>query len=41
MKFNMRQRLHTGAKYVPSMKHLAAIFVFIYRLGIVKQPPIL
>ena len=32
MKFNLRQRLDTGAKNVPSMKHLAAIFFmsFIY-----------
>ena len=26
MKFNLRQRLQTGAKNVPSMKHMATIF---------------
>ena len=28
MKFNLIQRLQTGAQNVPSMKHLAAIFFF-------------
>ena len=35
MKFNLTHRLQTGAKNVPSMKHLAAIFL--RRLFIVKQ----
>ena len=39
MKFYLRQRLQPGAKNVPSMKHLAAIFLC--RLFIVKQLPIL
>ena len=28
MKFNLKQRLRTGAKNVPPMKHLAAILFF-------------
>ena len=28
MKFNLRQRLQTGTKNVPSMTNLAAIFIF-------------
>ena len=41
MKVNLRQRLQTGTKNVPSMKNLAAILIFLSRLFIVKQLPIL
>ena len=37
MKFNLIQRLQTGAKNVPSIKHLAAICFFLCRLFIVKN----
>ena len=30
MKFNLTHRLQTGAKNVPSLKHLAAIFYIFY-----------
>ena len=41
MKFNLIQRLQTGAINVPSMKHLSAILFILCRLFIVKQLPIL
>ena len=41
MKFNLRQRLQTGTKKIQSMKSLAAILIFLCRLFIVKQLPIL
>ena len=40
MKFNLKQRLQTGTKNVPSMTNLAAFYDFLCRLFIVKQLPI-
>ena len=40
MKFNLKQRLHTGTNDVPLMKNLAATLIFLCRLFIVKQLPI-